>query len=143
LAAGLEQGRTLGGCLIVPRGGRIFIGREPAAVAAPVPAPPGGEVCWDGRFQARFAPDLRHGLWLGALGRDSAAVARDLPDTTAFAGIPAAARATLPALRDAKGVVAVPSLGYFKRCREEAATIACEVQFRPKRSLTGAGFTIV
>lgn len=143
LAAGLEQGRTLGGCLVVPWRGGILICREPAAVAAPTPAAPGGQVCWDGRFQVRFATETRPGLWLGALGRDSAAVAHDLAKTAAFAGIPAAARATLPALRDAKGVVAVPSLGYFKRCREEAITTACRVQFRPKRSLTGAGFTIV
>jgi len=57
--------------------------------------------------------------------------------------LPAAVRATLPTLRDSKGVVAVPGLGYFKRCREEAETAACRTEFWPVRSLTGAGFTIV
>lgn len=138
-----EPGRTLGGCLVLPRRGRILICREPAAVAAPARLVPGTEICWDGRFEASVAAGAGAGLWLGALGRDSVAVALDLPKTAALGVIPPVARATLPALRDAKGVVAVPALGYFKRCREEAIMTAYRVSFRPKRSLTGAGFTIV
>lgn len=142
LADGLGEGRTLGGCLVLPRRGKILVCREPAAVAAPVPVLPGADTGWDGRFRLRLDFAAPAGLWLGALGCDSAAVAREAPKA-AVAAIPPAARATLPALRDAKGVVAVPALGYFNRCSQEAMTAARRVRFRPIRPLTGAGFTIV
>jgi tRNA(Ile)-lysidine synthase len=141
LAAGLGHGRTLGGCLIVPRRGRVLVCREPAAVAAPMSVPPGATRCWDGRFQLVLDAAAPAGLSLGALGSDRAAAARRAPKS-ALARVPPAARATLPALRDAKGVVAVPGLEYFEDCRQEAKA-ACRVQFRPIRSLTGAGFAIV
>jgi tRNA(Ile)-lysidine synthase len=141
LVAGLAQGRTLGGCLIVPHRGRILVCREPAAVAAPISVPPGVTRCWDGRFQVVLDAAAPAGLSLGALGSDRAAVARRAPKS-ALARVPPTVRATLPAWRDAKGVVAVPGLEYFADCREEAKA-ACRVQFRPIRSLTGAGFAIV
>jgi tRNA(Ile)-lysidine synthase len=142
IAAGLAQGRTLGGCLILPQRGKVLVCREPEAVALPLPLVPGGEVRWDGRFRVALDPVAPAGLAVGALGRDGPAVARDLRESAA-APLPAAIRWTLPALRDAKGVVAVPSLGYFRGCREKAENAACRVQFRPCQSLTGAGFTIV
>ena len=142
LARGLARGRTLGGCLILPRRGRILVCREPAAVAAPIWVAPGGQVRWDRRFQVALDRSAPAGFWVGALGPDAAAVAREL-GKTALAGVPAAARDALPALRDAKGVVAVPSLGYFECYLREAMAAACRLQFRPNRPLTGAGFTIV
>ena len=41
---GLGGGRTLGGCRLLRRRARLLLCREPAALAPPVPAPPGGEV---------------------------------------------------------------------------------------------------
>ncbi len=122
--------------------GRTLLCREPAAIARPLPLRPGEAVRWDGRFQITLGTGASAGLAVGALGRDAAAIARETAKSAA-ARLPAAVRAGLPALRDAKGVVAVPTLGYFKCCREEAETAACRVQFWPVRSLTGAGFTIV
>ena len=142
LAAGLRQGRSLGGCLVIRRHGKILVCREPAAVAAPVPVATGGGAHWDGRFRATLDPAATGGFWLGALGQDAAAVAREAPKT-ALAAIPFAARPSLPAFRDAKGVVAVPALEYFKRYRDEVSVAAFGLQFRPIRPLTGAGFTIV
>lgn len=142
LAVGLRQGRSLGGCLLLLRRGKILVCREPAAVAPPVLLGPGGKTLWDGRFEVSLEPGAPSGLWLGALAADGPAIARQWPDSAA-AAIPPAVRATLPALRNAKGVVAVPALGYFKCCSQEAMTVACRMQFRPIRSLTGAGFTIV
>ena len=142
LADGLARDRTLGGCLVRRRGGKILVCREPAAAAAPLPLAPGAAMRWDGRFRValdRAAPD---GLAVGALGADAPAVAQEQRKSAALR-LPAAVRASLPALRDSKGVVAVPGLGYFKGCRDEAETPACRIEFRPVRSLTGAGFTIV
>jgi tRNA(Ile)-lysidine synthase len=147
LAAGRSQDRTLGGCLIWPRRtgkerAKILIVREPAAVAEPVPLAPGQRARWDGRFRVTLDPAAPAGLWLGALGADAPAIAREQRNSGALR-LPSVVRATQPALRDAKGVVAVPMLGYFKCCRREAETAACRAEFGPIRSLTGAGFTIV
>ncbi|HEY3919145.1 MAG TPA: tRNA lysidine(34) synthetase TilS [Stellaceae bacterium] len=142
LVEGLAPGRTLGGCLVLARRGRILICREPAAVAAPAVLVPGMETRWDGRFAVALDRTGPAGLWVAALGREAAAVAR-VASAAALARIPAAARLSLPALCDAKGVVAVAALGYFEQSREEAMMAACQMQFRPTRPLTGAGFTIV
>ena len=141
LVAGIAPGRTLGGCLVLPRRGRLLICREPAAVAPPIALSPGAGVLWDRRFHVALGAAAPLGLAVAALGSDGDAIVRHAAKA-GLARIPAAARVTLPALRDAKGVVAVPSLGYFVSCREEAKA-ACRVRFRPTRSLTGAGFTIV
>jgi tRNA(Ile)-lysidine synthase len=142
LVGGLAQDRTLGGCLIVPQRGSILVCREPAAVAAPRPLAPGAATRWDGRFWITLDTAAPDGLMLGALGADAPMIARKQRKSAALR-LPAAVRTTLPALRDAKGVVAVPSLGYFNCCRKEAETATCRIEFGPIRSLTGAGFTIV
>lgn len=148
LAEGFMQDRTLGGCLILNRRGRILVCREPAAVAAPSPIAPGEALRWDGRFWIALGAAAPERLTVGALGADAPMIAREPMlakerGKSAALRLPAAVRATLPTLRDSKGVVAVPGLGYFKRCREEAEMAACRTEFRPIRSLTGAGFTIV
>jgi len=97
---------------------------------------------WDGRFAIALTLAAPDGWEVAALGADAPMVARDQRKTAALR-LPAAVRATLPTLRDSKGVVAVPALGYFKGCRDEAEAAACRMEFRPVRSLTGAGFTIV
>ena len=142
LAAGLAQDRTLGGCLVLKRHHKFLICREPAAVAAPVALPVGAETAWDGRFRIALPAGGPDGLSLGALAAEGPELVRELPKSAVLM-IPAAARVTLPVLRDAKGVVAVPALGYFKRCSQEAMTAARHLHFRPIRPLTGAGFTIV
>ena len=142
LAEGLAQDRTLGGCLVLRRRGKILVCREPAAIAVPQPIAPGTVLRWDGRFRVALGAGAAHGLTLGALGADAPKIAREQRKTAALP-LPATVRASLPTLRDSKGVVAVPVLGYFKGCRDEAEAAACRVEFWPVRSLTGAGFTIV
>jgi hypothetical protein len=138
----------LGGCRVLRRHDKILICRELSAVAAPRPLAPGQDVVWDGRFRVALDPAAPEGLMLGALGADASAIAQDPvmakdEGKSAAPRLPAIIRAVLPALRDAKGVVAVPALGYFKCCRREAGMAACRAEFQPIRSLTGAGFRIV
>ncbi len=138
----VEGGRSLGGCLVLPRRGRILVCREPAAVALPVQAVPGGRVCWDGRFVLDL-PAKAAELSLGALGADAAEI-EEGGSPALLIHIPPAARAALPALRDAKGVVAVPSLEYFSKgwLRKEPVA-GTRLIFSPTRPLTSGGFTIV
>jgi tRNA(Ile)-lysidine synthase len=134
-ASGLGTARTLGGCRLVPRGGRVLVCREAAAVAGPEALVPGRRMLWDGRFLVALAAGAPEGLTVGALGRET------LPEPVRRM-VPAAARAALPALRDAEDVVAVPPLGFFAEgWRSEL--LAAAFSFQPARSLASAGFTVV
>lgn len=141
LPDGLAGGRTLGGCLIMPRRGKILVCREPAAAAPPVELVPGAAMRWDGRFSAELGPGEEAGLCLGPLGRDAGSVGAASPFD--LGAVPAAARPTLACLRDRKGVVAVPALRYFSPRWTQGRAAAFRLIFRPTRPLTGAGFTIV
>jgi tRNA(Ile)-lysidine synthase len=141
LPAGLAGGRTLGGCLILPRRGKLLVCREPAAAAPPRQARPGARTRWDGRFSVTLEAGMDD-LMLGVLGA-AAPVILNAVQPLVLAGIPAAARATLLTLRDANRVVAVPGLGYFSPRRPEATAATIRAIFRPTRPLAGAGFRIV
>jgi tRNA(Ile)-lysidine synthase len=138
---GLAAGRSLGGCLVLPRRGKILICREPAAMAPPVPLAPGTRARWDGRFELALDAGSTGGLSLGGLGGDALTILAASP-RDAIAGVPPAARPSLPALRDGEGVIAVPALGYVSG-RLVSMMAPPRVVFRPTRPLTGAGFTIV
>lgn len=140
LRQGLASGRSLGGCLILPRRGRALVCREPAAMAAPVALLPGAEAVWDGRFAVNGKPELPLGLMLGGLG-NTAPAALDPALRAALAALPAAARPGLACLRCAGEIVAVPALRFV--AGEWRGLALPAVIFRPTRPLTGAGFTIV
>lgn len=137
LAATLGQGRTLGGCRLLPRREGVLVCREPAALAAPVAIRPGAIVIWDGRFEARLAPDAPTGLRLGALGED----VQQLPDKLrAFlAPLPAAARAGLPVLRRGRRLAALPVADGLTGTRNAIIGL----RFRPRRLISPPGFTVV
>jgi len=113
--------------------------REPKAVAPPVPALPGGVVRWDGRFSLTLPAAAPAGLMLGALGADAALLAPGKGPPA----MPAAMRATLPALRDGSGVAAVPHLDYLRPDSGLDAASMLAVKFRPTRPLAPAHFTVV
>ncbi len=130
-------GRTLGGCRLVPLvrardAGRWLVCREPAAAAPDLRLPADGEVCWDGRFRVTRARRGRP-MWIGKLGRVSGP---SLPAAARarLADLPGAVRSTLPALRDARGIVAVPHIG-FLRAATRPATLP-RVRFAPAQPLT-------
>jgi tRNA(Ile)-lysidine synthase len=130
LRGGLARGRTLGGCVVVPRRGAVLVCREPEAVAPPVLVLPDDGVTWDGRFMLRSPPDAPAGLSLGALGADRVPLC--------VFDVPGAARPTLPALRDRDGLAAVPRLGFFR----DGGLGGALLRFRPARPLTQGGFTV-
>jgi hypothetical protein len=100
-----------------------------------LPAGAKNVAAWDGRHAFAVAP-RRSGVTLGPLGVDGwAAVARAPgPRTTA---IPYSARLALPALRDRRGLVAVPALGYRRPGGPKKTLIAA---FQPLRPLAPAVF---
>lgn len=80
-----------------------LVSREPAAMAAPVPALPGA--VWDGRFRVLSGATLPDGAALGALGSDATRL-------RALSPLPAAVLCTLPAVRCGNALFAVPHLCY-------------------------------
>ncbi|MGE5146314.1 MAG: tRNA lysidine(34) synthetase TilS, partial [Candidatus Eiseniibacteriota bacterium] len=67
----LGGGRTLAGCRIVPRRGRLLLCREPADIVDERWLEPGRPVLWDGRFQVTLRRTAGRGrVRLAKLGRD-------------------------------------------------------------------------
>jgi len=132
LVSGIGGGCTLGGCRILPHRGGVLVCREPAATAPPVAARPGATVIWDGRVRLRLPAGAPTGLRLGACGMAGV--------ETGAGRLPSAVRPGMPVLRDDKGdVVAPPVLG----CGHIGTQPPGGLMFRPRRPLTGAGFTVV
>jgi tRNA(Ile)-lysidine synthase len=130
------RGATLAGCRLAMRQGRILIGREAAACQGPIRLIPGQSGLWDGRF--RYACERGRGLILRALGSQGAqALARFKP---VLAALPPMVWASLPAIYDARGVFAVPALGY-KRSRRSQEPLS-ELVFAPRRTMTGSNLLL-
>jgi tRNA(Ile)-lysidine synthase len=139
LAQPLAAGRTLGGCRFLPWRGAVLVCREPSSVAPALPLPPGRTVRWDQRFAVRLAPTAPSDLSISPIG--SFGGDRDL--RKAAERLPGAVRLSLPAIRDLVGIVAVPHLHYTRSGREGIASDIALLSFRPDRSLTAPGFTVV
>jgi tRNA(Ile)-lysidine synthase len=127
MLAAAPRPATLGGVRLLPAGrlgpaGALLLVREAAAMAAPVPA----DAVWDGRFRLLGAAPV--GSTLGGLGSDAVAVrGRRLPDAVAR---------SLPALRIAGKLFAVPHLGY----PDPGVCAYARVAFAPSSPVSGAGF---
>ncbi|WP_295813353.1 50S ribosomal protein L21 [uncultured Nitratireductor sp.] len=152
LQSGLAKGVTLGGCRIVPRADslgdeRWLIVRE-AGRSAPAALTPGGALLWDGRFEVRLARNKaaeQAEMTVGPLGnagwRRLAAALEAAGAGARAARIPLAARGALPAIRDGRGLAAVPPVGYFRD--PAAAKQLKECRFAPTNGLTSPAFTVV
>jgi tRNA(Ile)-lysidine synthase len=105
-SGGLERGRTLGGCWIMPwRDGRLLVAREPAAADERAELAPGATIRWDGRFIVRSlsrrpAKVVRLGLHPGAMRSE-------------MRKLPAPVRQTLPAVVSEEDGVFVPRFDFI------------------------------
>ncbi len=132
LQAGSRRSRTLGGCRLLFRQGRWLVVREPASM------PPGvafedNSAHWD-RFAVQLDPGTRNrDLELGPLGTE-------LPPVD-LSRIPAAARPSLPAIRDLDGVVAVPHFEWVRPGAEAWLKGATSWTF-PRQGLARAEFAV-
>jgi tRNA(Ile)-lysidine synthase len=140
--AGLRHGRTLAGCRILPQAGRLLVCREPAAVAPPITLAATPQR-WDDRFlidPSKLGDPA--GTTLGALG--AAEAARLRRELGATRQIPLRVWPTLPTLRRQDSIIAVPHLGWLSPDAETGTgCVADMVRFRPRRTLTDCGFTVV
>lgn len=146
-------GRCLWQCLPARASGgdasRIVVCREARGLPQPVALVAGREWIWDGRFTVRVVAtesDSLCTLRLGPLGeagwREAAKV--DPASVTAWRQrrLPRPAVVTLPALRDQAGLVAVPTLDWWRKAeadRDASAGRVVAITFDPLRSLSGTG----
>jgi tRNA(Ile)-lysidine synthase len=137
LCAGrIGKGRTLARCRLIPGGATCLVVRESRGVeTVTLPAGAKGVTAWDGRFACALAA-RRSDVELGPLGVDGWAAMARAPGLGAPA-IPYAARLGLPALRDRRGILAVPALGYHRAGSPKKTLIAA---FQPLRPLAPAIF---
>lgn len=134
---GRSFGRTLAGCTVGLRRGRVQICREPVAVTDQVLLSGDADVRFDGRFDIRVQGG--RGLTLRRLGLDGRTQARHLlrriePPRP----LPRMAAASLPALFDADTVVAVPQDGLIAEIWRDRLWI--ETRHRPRHPLAGPPF---
>jgi tRNA(Ile)-lysidine synthase len=124
---------TLGGLRFMPAGRHgpgILAVREAAAMQAPIAAVAG--CLWDGRFRLECVGELPSGMEVGALGDDAAPFRRR-------EGLASAILRTLPVLRRAGRIVAVPHLGYFNGWTNQALRLS----FCPPTPVSGAPFEVL
>ncbi|MGH6946407.1 MAG: tRNA lysidine(34) synthetase TilS [Kiloniellales bacterium] len=132
---------TLGGCRFLPWHGRLLVTREARALPS-LTLLAEQRLVWDGRFEAgleRRPADARGTVSLGALGSADLAALKRAVDGSLWDSIPAAARAVLPALRDRRGLLAVPALSFF---RSRAVETALSCRFWPPQGLSPDSFTV-
>jgi tRNA(Ile)-lysidine synthase len=139
ILGGLDAGATLSGCRILPRRQGLLVCRE-AAQAEAIELPPGREVLWDGRFRARLEGVDSADWSLGPLNSEGwGEVTRAAPALRRSA-IPGAVRPSLPCLRRAGEIVAVPPLRWCRGDGQAEVSFRCD--FAPKNPLTSAPFTV-
>ncbi len=113
-ADNLAGGVTLGGCRIIPlvSDQTLLVVREARSMEGALPLKTGTQL-WDGRFLVR-GPGAGSPLHIDRLGRTGFATLRAACGEKAVKNIPAPARPVLPALFDKSGLLAVPTLEYWR-----------------------------
>jgi tRNA(Ile)-lysidine synthase len=138
LADGLSAARTLGGCQVIPRRGRVLVVREWETVT-PQPIAPGEAALFDGRVEVAAAAHAPAGLRLAPIGREAWAHMTQARPALRDHPLPPPVRPALTGLFDGDGLGFVPALsgldwrgkGWLRRWRPA-----------PRRPLTGGGFTV-
>lgn len=131
---------TLCGCRLRRFGQRVLVWRENRGMPAAQALAEGGRMVWDGRYLLDVATEGEDegGLSLEALGaaRARAIVAARLP----LPDIPKVVWPTLPCLVDARGVLCVPHLGYW---RSQDGSSTMRVMTGPQQSCASQGSFLV
>ncbi len=131
------SGRTLGGCRLLPRGGRLLVCREPGAITQVLEPEAGVWQSWDGRFAIRLTGEVA-GLTVGALGTRGWRQRAELAPAAPAAALPAAVRPSLPAVWRGERLVAVPALDLLAAADRGRLEVAA--RYRPRHPLAGAPF---
>jgi tRNA(Ile)-lysidine synthase len=141
ISRGLTSGATLSGCRVLPWRQRLVVCRESRNLQ-PVTLEYGRPIRWDSRFDVVVRGKIEGvegELRFGQLGPEGWAEVRPHLETESL-GFPPLVGAAVPAVRDAKGVVAAPHLGYIRAGLSPDLIEKC--RFRSGISLAGVAFTV-
>ncbi len=132
-------GRTLAGCRLLPRPGRVLICREAGRLTETRSVVPGERLRWD-RFRLRIADGERladgDGLRVRRLGT---AAWRQL-DETGISALPGAVRPGLPTLWRGDRLLSGPHFAF--QPRKSASQPLLSAVFAPAQALVPDGFTL-
>jgi tRNA(Ile)-lysidine synthase len=133
---------TLGRCLLLTRGHHLLIYRESRNLPLPCALHPGDTLLWDGRFRlSAFVPDgIPVRLHVRPAGKgDLRMLCSNSPKPTG--GLPPPlVRRTLPVLCDEWGVAVAPHFDYARDDLAAAQPMVVKAVWRPRQSVTGAGY---
>ncbi len=125
---------TLGRCRITTRRKKLIVLRESRNLPPPYPLAAGEETVFDERFLLSAPVDCR----VAPLGLEGWKAideqSKDLLD-----GLPSGLRGSLPAFWDDFGLLAAPSLRYWRGGLEENLVKGFQMSFRPPHPLCGIG----
>jgi hypothetical protein len=131
------RARTLAGCRVLRRGGKLLVCRETGAIDHVIEPQAGVWHEWDGRFVVRVTGEVA-GLQVRALGNDGWRQRARLPQPAVSPEVPAAVGPSLPALWRGDRLLAVAEPGAIAPWSSEPAMI--EARYRPPQPLAGAPF---
>lgn len=144
LGGGMAVARTLGGCVIAPRRGRLLVAREPDAAADRVPLPPGGTRIWDGRFTIRLQAGAPDGLVVERLGAEGWREAAERWPELRRRDLPVAVREASPALKDGGRLLLAPAIGATECVGGAGRTaLRADALFTPPMPPGGPAFPVV
>ena len=139
IAAGLSQGRTLAGCVLVKRRGRVLIAREAEAAAERLVAAPGQRVRWDHRFVVTVSAGRESPVTIARLGAGGwCDMVAAMPDVRRLHLLPAV-RESLPSLWSNGRLSAVPTVGFDA----DGQSPMDEATFSPLSPLERPAFQVV
>jgi tRNA(Ile)-lysidine synthase len=133
-------GRTLGGCRLVRRGGRLLVCREAGAIREVLTPAAGLSQPWDGRFVIGATGEL-DGLSvraLGAPGWQRRAALEPMAAALSAPVLPAVVGPSLPAVWRNGRLLAVPTLGLV--AWDHVGRFTISARLRPRHPLAGAPF---
>lgn len=137
---GLKTAKTLGGCRVVPAGGKILVCGEARAQLL-ASSELGSDALWDRRFRVAVPGAKGRSLSLGPLGSQGWSQFVRLQPGLRRHPIPYLARLALPALWRRGRVAAVPHLGFRRDSRPPPPVFRVRA-WQPPNPLTGAGFWV-
>jgi tRNA(Ile)-lysidine synthase len=133
---------TLGRCLLLTRGQHLFIYRETRNLPLPCALHPGDTLLWDGRFRlSALVPDgIPVRLHVRPAGKADVRMLCSNSPKPAGGVPPPLVRCTLPVLCDERGVAVAPHFDYARGDLRAAQSMVVKVAWRPRQSVTGAGY---
>jgi tRNA(Ile)-lysidine synthase len=145
LGADCRGSATLGRCLLVVRRSELLVCREQRNLPAPRIVLPQEEILWDGRFLLRIMSLERTASpWhVRPMQKEEWRILRANSANLLERSTVPLVRGTLPVLCDKHDLAIAPHFAYVRPDLVGMQSLAVEIRWRPRVSITGAGYSIL